>query len=165
MNERILVVEDDWLTLQMLKMRLKKRSYDVITARNEKEFWKYAFDPQLALIILDVCLKNRLGTDVYRSLLDFGMNRSVPVIFTTGLIHDKPDSQDVKIFGENAKVFGEEGYTFMEKPIDFEQLHREIKRLLQLRVMKSEENRKRTGGDEDEKILLESLSRDWMHDN
>lgn len=123
MNTRILMVDDDWICLQLLKRRLEKKGYEVITARNEKEFWDQAFDPylNLDLIVVNICLNNRLGTDVYQCLLHFGLNERIPVIFTTGLAEGN----------ENWEVIRDGEYSFVPKTVDLENLEEEIERILQ----------------------------------
>jgi len=123
MNKKILIVEDDRLTLYLLKRRLEKKGYEILTARDEKEFWKHAFDQGLHLILLDICLKNRLGTNVYKTLLEFGMNRQLPVIFTTGLTDDMNDMDS------GGKDILDKRHVFLPKPINFENLNQEIERL------------------------------------
>ncbi|MBI3317321.1 MAG: response regulator [Candidatus Omnitrophica bacterium] len=129
MNTRILIVDDDWICLQLLKRRLEKKGYEVLTARNEKEFWDQAFDPyaDFALILVNICLNNRLGTDVYQCLLHFGMNEKIPVIFTTGLAEGN----------ENWQILRDDDYSFVPKTVDLENLEEEIERMLQTNTLKN----------------------------
>jgi DNA-binding response OmpR family regulator len=123
-RKRILAVDDDALTLKLLKVRLAKNGYEVLTARSEREFWQHAFDPAVTLIILDLCVKDRLGTDIYGSLLEFGMNRNIPVIFITGLEE-----------GCLPAEVRDSGRPCLKKPIDFEKLKSEIAALQRGRVL------------------------------
>ncbi len=119
MKEKILVVQNDWLKRHWVDTRLEEQGYEVLTAADEIEFWQQAFDPELAVIVLDIHRRNRLGADIYRALLDFGMNRNVPIIFTTGLAEDGRSQEE---------IIRDENYTFISKPVDFKTLCREIER-------------------------------------
>ncbi|HTL46570.1 MAG TPA: response regulator [Verrucomicrobiae bacterium] len=126
MKNRILVVDDDALTLKLVRVRLEKMGYEIITAKNEREFWQHAFDPAITLIILDVCVKNRMGTDIHRSLLDFGMDKNIPVIFVTGLPKEELPSE----WREEDKQ-----PLYFQKPIDFDKLKQTIEHLQYLREL------------------------------
>jgi CheY-like chemotaxis protein len=117
--KRILVVEDDRLTRYLIKRKLEKRGYEVLTAKNETEFWEHAFNPFIDLILSDLCLENRLGTDIYHALLDFGMDKDIPIIFTTGIVNKN-------MIGGN--MLQDDGHTFLMKPIDFEVLEAEMQK-------------------------------------
>jgi len=118
--KKILVVDDDIVILGLLKFKLHRLGYEVITARNNKEFWDMAFEEKPDLIILDVWLKNKLGTDVYDQLLAFGFDKHVPVIFITALL-DTP----------RARYGSRDGrFALFSKPFNFEDLLGEIHRLL-----------------------------------
>ena len=120
MKNRILVVDDDALTLKLIRVRLEKWGHEVITAKNEREFWQHAFDPAIRLIVLDICVRNRMGTDIYHSLLEFGMDKDVPVIFITGLAENElPDEWHE----------GDKKPVYFHKPIDFDRLKQEIEHL------------------------------------
>ena len=126
MSQRILLVEDDWITVHLLKNRLERNGYEVVSAKDEADFWQYAFDLDLALMVVDVCLKKRLGAMIYQMLLDFSEDQKIPVIFTTGLMQE----------GYGKEVIRDEGYTFVPKTIGLEYLEEEIERALQKRVLK-----------------------------
>ena len=119
MKNRILVMEEDWVVLQLMKSKLEALGYEVNTARNESEFWAQSAIPGLGSIILDICMKKRLGTEVYRSLLDLGLTKKVPVILTTGLTDEH----------QLVEVLQDENCVFFSKPISFEQLQWEIEYL------------------------------------
>ena len=85
-KKKILIVDDEWAILELLKFKLARLGYAVITAGTEKEFWKRAFAEKPDLVILDIWLKNKLGTDIYENMLQFGFNPKTPVIFISALI-------------------------------------------------------------------------------
>ena len=120
MQKRILVVDDEMPIREFLKFKLSKRGFEVITAKNEKEFWDNAINQTPDLIILDIWLKNKVGTDVYNDLLDFGFSPEIPVIFITALVEDQ--------FPKKSTPAGK--YALYSKPFDFEKLMTGIHNLL-----------------------------------
>ena len=120
MKRRILVVDDQLAMRELLKFRLVKRGYDVVTAKDEREFWNSALDVRPDLIILDVLLDNRLGTEIYDSFLNFGLDPNIPVIFITALV----EKQSPKRIKSGAK------YALFSKPFDFDKLMRTATKFL-----------------------------------
>ncbi len=120
MKKKILVVDDQMAMRELLKFKLVKRGYEVFTAKDEREFWNLALDAKPDLIILDVLLDNKLGTEIYDSLLNFGLDPNVPVIFITALV----EKQSPKRLKSGAK------YALFSKPFDFEKLMRTVVKFL-----------------------------------
>ena len=70
MKKKILVVDDESSVLELLRIKLVKRGFDVITAKNEEEFFDSAFKEKLGLIILDIWLGDEgNGTKLYDDAL------------------------------------------------------------------------------------------------
>lgn len=128
-GERILVVDDEWSILELLKFRFKRRGYEVFTAHDSDEFVEQAFRVKPDVIILDIWLRNRLGTEVYDELLRLGFDSDTPVIFITALV-DQQTSNHVSPRGK---------FAFYSKPFDFEDLLLDVKRLLEMRRKPQEE--------------------------
>lgn len=121
-KKRILVVDDDWGIREFLKYRLSQRGYEVATAGNEKEFEDGIVNQKPDLILLDIWLGKRTGPDIYRRILAEGFDSTVPVIFISALVED----QFPKKAGNGNK------YALYGKPFDFEELIKEMGRLLSL---------------------------------
>ena len=120
MKKRILVVDDDFLIRELLKFKLSRLGFEVITARNEKEFWEQTFVKKPDLIILDVRLKNRSGPSAYQNLVDFvGFDPDVPVIFISAFLENETFPPHPA--GDRAIFI---------KPFNFEELLGEINRML-----------------------------------
>ena len=122
MNERILVVDDEKPIRELLRHKLSVAGFEVVTAKNEKEFWDCAFSQKPQLIILDIWLKNRIGTDVYSSLVASGFDKEIPVIFITALMEGQLS---------DVPVAPGKKYALYRKPFDFERLLHDIHSLLQ----------------------------------
>ncbi len=87
--KKILVVDDEWAILELLRIKLTKKGFDVITASNEKEFFEQVFENKPDLIILDIWLGNEGGgTKLYDVALDGGLDPDVPVIFMSALVEE-----------------------------------------------------------------------------
>ena len=118
MNKRILIVEDDVLILEWLKRKLEEQGYEILTVKNEEGFWKYIFDEKLSLVILDICLKNLLTSEVYKTLFKSENGKRIPVIVTAG-------------FGQtldfDIREIRDEHYVFLPQPLNFEKLSYEVK--------------------------------------
>ncbi|HLD50223.1 MAG TPA: response regulator, partial [bacterium] len=113
----------DFMIRELLKFKLARQGFEVVTAGNEKEFWGKVFETKPDLIILDVFLKNKSGPESYRNLIEFaGLAPGTPVIFITALL-------EKEMAPENGKAAT---CALLIKPLDFEELMREIERMLGL---------------------------------
>lgn len=119
-RQKILLIEDDSSARKILEEKLTQKGCKVITAQNEQEFWKHILASQADLVIFEVCLKNRLGSDVYRALLELHQNHHIPVIFKTGLSTE--NRRNDALYDEN--------YVFFSEPVSFECLYTEICKLI-----------------------------------
>lgn len=121
MKKRILVVDDEWAILELLKFKLLKRGYHVVTAKDENEFCEQAMAQRFDLIILDIWLRDKIGTDVYHHLLGAGLDPEIPVIFITALMEEGHTPARA---GEGRK------FALYGKPFNFEEFMEEVKRLV-----------------------------------
>lgn len=122
MDAKILVVDDDWAILELLRIQFSKKGYGVVTARNTKEFWKRAFEEKPDLIVLDIWLgEEGGGTNVYEEIITQGFDPEIPVIFISALVEE----------GTPAKHAPEGGrFALYGKPFDFNQMLEEVQNLL-----------------------------------
>ncbi len=120
MKKRILVVDDEWSIRELLKFRLSQRGFEVSTAKDEAEFMQQVTNQPPHLILLDIWLGGKIGTDIYSHLLQKGLASNLPVIFITALVENPPPKR--------ATSGGR--YSLFAKPFDFEELMEEIHRLL-----------------------------------
>ncbi len=65
MSEKILYVEDDEDTRNLVRMVLKSDDYDVITAYNGEEGLKKLEENGIGLVILDIMLPDMSGWDIF----------------------------------------------------------------------------------------------------
>ena len=95
MKTKILLVDDEDDILELLKEWLMAEGFDVLLARNAEEFRESALTQKPDVIILDIMLGPENGIHVYDGLLHQGLDRKTPVIFLTGLAHDRPETHAV----------------------------------------------------------------------
>src|SRR5438477_554670 len=103
---RILCVEDDEDTRDMLSALLGLEGYEVVEARNVTQGLTLATSSTFDLILLDWIFDDGMGIDLCRRLRDNGTH--APVLFCSGIGNRKEI--------ENAMRAGAQG--FLIKPVD-----------------------------------------------
>jgi two-component system KDP operon response regulator KdpE len=88
MAERILVIDDEELTVQLIAMLLERRGYEVVRAYRAEEGLREAYRTHPDLILLDIMMPEMDGWEVCRRLRELS---DVPIIFLTA----KDDVRDV----------------------------------------------------------------------
>lgn len=110
-KKHILIVDDDLLTLKMLKEYFRDR-YDVATASSGKTALHFLEKKKTDLILLDYDMPDEKGTCVLQRLRANDATKEIPVLFLTGVTAPE------KI--QAALTLKPQGYLL--KPIDFEKL-------------------------------------------
>jgi DNA-binding response OmpR family regulator len=88
MAERILVIDDEELTVQLIAMLLERRGFEVVRAYRAEEGLREAYRTHPDLILLDIMMPEMDGWEVCRRLRELS---DVPIIFLTA----KDDVRDV----------------------------------------------------------------------
>jgi len=83
MAERILVVEDDPDILELLRLNLSQAGFEVTTAKNGDDALAALRRSQPDLVLLDLMLPGRSGTEVCREIRGDDRLRATPVIMLT----------------------------------------------------------------------------------
>lgn len=86
MMENILVVDDEYKIVEVVKVYLEKSGYNVITAFNGIDAIKKYENNHIDLIILDLMLPDMSGEDVCKILRE---NSNVPIIMLTAKIQEE----------------------------------------------------------------------------
>ncbi len=79
-NKRVLIVDDDEKTVELVKLYLKRDGYKVFAAYNGNDALKLAHDSKPDLIVLDLMLPGIDGLEVCRKLRE---ESTVPIIMLT----------------------------------------------------------------------------------
>jgi putative two-component system response regulator len=109
---KVLVIDDDKMTHQVVEAILKKGGYKCVSAYRGEEGLELARATKPQLIILDIMMPGLNGFDVIKYLKASPATASIPVIFLTGQVHQADKSQ--------AKNLGAVDY--LEKPFQGQNL-------------------------------------------
>lgn len=110
-GEKILVVEDNFISFKLVEAYLSRRNLELIHATTGLQALElYKKNPEIGLILMDIQLPGMNGLDTTKKIREF--DTEVPVIAATANVFD-----DDRIACSNA------GCTdFVSKPINFDKL-------------------------------------------
>ena len=117
---RILVADDDPLSIKLLNFRLRSVGHEVISTVNGGEALEIATREKPDLILLDIMMPVMNGFQVLRKLKSQEETKNIPVIMLTSKVQEK----DV-VFGLET---GAEDY--ITKPFSFAELNARVNRVL-----------------------------------
>jgi len=121
--KKILVIDDHADSVFLLKDRLEREGYNVITAYDGKSGLQRAFDDNPDLILLDIMMPDIDGLEVCRTILNTQSTKDIPVILITG----RADADGTKE-GLQAGAFD-----YIRKPVNKTELLARIHSALKLR--------------------------------
>jgi CheY-like chemotaxis protein len=117
---KILVVEDDTVSAEMIKIRLAKQGYKVIVAKTGEEGIRLAQEELPDLILMDMLLPGIHGLEATIQLKKNPQTKMIPVFALT--IMNSPDF---------IKACYQDGiFVFLRKPYDYKELLANIKRYI-----------------------------------
>ncbi|MCK9244876.1 MAG: response regulator [Candidatus Marinimicrobia bacterium] len=125
--KKILLVDDDIDFLVQIQTRLKAQQYDVITAEGQQDAEKILAETKPDLAILDLMMEQVDGGFA----LAYHLKQKypdVPIILCTAVASETGIEFDASTDEERSWIKAD---VFLPKPVRFEQLAREIERLLQ----------------------------------
>jgi DNA-binding response OmpR family regulator len=111
---RILVVDDEPDSVELLKEFLSTKGYDVITASSGEMALRKAKEERPHLILLDVRMPGMSGLDVLRQIRE--TDKEVGVIMVTGVNEEET--------GRRALEMG--AFDYIVKPLNLEYLERSL---------------------------------------
>ena len=85
-SKKVLVVDDDFKTVELVKLYLKRDGYRVLTAYEGTEALRLARESHPDLIVLDLMLPGVNGLEICRTLRD---ESDVPIIMLTAMTTDE----------------------------------------------------------------------------
>ena len=118
LHPRILCVEDDQDTCEMLAVSLGMSGYEAVSAHTATDALKKTLSSDFDIILLDNRLPDRSGIELCKQIRE--VDPSTPIIFYSG------DAYPKQI--EDAREAGARAY--LVKPVDPDKLERTIKRFL-----------------------------------
>ena len=122
-RKRVLIVDDEPTSRQMLARILPKDKYEILKANDGKEGLKKALEKYPDVILLDIIMPGLDGIEVTRRLKADSRTKNIPVILVTCL-----DGMANRLTGLDA---GAEEY--LAKPVNPVELRARIKSMLQLK--------------------------------
>jgi CheY-like chemotaxis protein len=122
MLQKVLVIDDSRFQIQVLRMALEKRGFEVLAALDTAQAGIFARHHIPQAIVLDINMPGGSGIDVLKRLKRSTKTQNIPVIVVSG--NEDPDIKNVAL-QLGAKLF-------LAKPVDTEQLCAAITRLLAL---------------------------------
>jgi two-component system cell cycle response regulator DivK len=118
--KRILIVEDNQLSLTLLNDLLKVQGYEILKTSEGLEAINLARDKQPDLILMDIKLPDICGFDVIRLLKQDDLTKSIPIIAVTAFATPGDETK--------ALESGCDGY--IAKPVIIQNLLRTIESFL-----------------------------------
>lgn len=112
MKPTILVVEDDPLTVQILRRMLEKASYSVECRMDGEEGLSAARALKPALLVLDFMLPSLDGLEICRTLKEDAATSKIPVLMLSAAADEHLEA--------DARAVGVDG--FLPKPVDMRSL-------------------------------------------
>lgn len=88
MSEKILIIDDEETTVQLIAILLERRGYNTIKAHSADEGLRLAYRHQPDLVLLDIMMPDMDGWEVCKRLRDMS---DVPIVFLTA----RDDTTDV----------------------------------------------------------------------
>ncbi len=152
----ILVVDDNWDNLQLLKDILEMEGYGVRLASNGCQALELAVSESPALILLDIMMPGMDGVEVCRNLKKDPALRKIPVVFLSAL---DAVSQKLQAFREGA-------VDFITKPFQLDEVLARVHIHLQLSHVEELEKMvvERTARLTETNHVLEAFSSSVAHD-
>ncbi len=120
----ILVVDDEKDVLDWLEKKLSGANYVVLRASAAKEALEKTRKNKPDLVLMDIVLPDTEGSEAVRILAEDPLTRHIPVMFMSGIIsrEDEPARLELNVGGRLYKA--------LSKPFEFEELLKEIKKIL-----------------------------------
>jgi len=120
-KKKILVVDDEQVTLKLLSIRLGINGFDVVTASDGAAGLECARKEKPDLIVLDLMLPNINGFEICRMLKFDDLYKHIPIIILSAL-HDQKERDRAVECGADA---------YFIKPFDLDLLLSKIRNLLE----------------------------------
>ena len=128
-KEKILIADDDPNIVKILKDRLDKKGFQVITAFNGEEAFTITKSESPSIVILDLQMPRMSGMDVLRKINSSHLEVTTVVLTAYGTI-------DVAV-----KAMKQGAYDFIQKPVDFAHLEIVINKALERIYLKKKSER------------------------
>jgi len=99
MGKKILVVDDEPVTLELEERWLKAEGYEVLAAHSGEEGLEQCRDSKPDAVILDIMMPDMGGNEVAAHMQEDPSLKHIPIIFVTAMIKPGEVPKDRKIGG------------------------------------------------------------------
>jgi DNA-binding response OmpR family regulator len=120
----VLVADDDPQILTMLSVRLAKRGYEVLEAADGLQTLSKAREHKPDLVLLDVMMPGKNGWEVAKELRADEELRNIGIVMLTA-IGERVNEMTSPLYGAD---------DFVDKPFEFDQLEKKIKKVIEERA-------------------------------
>jgi len=120
-KKKVLVVDDDMDTREIISMKLQAHGYDVVTASDGQEGTLKARAEKPNLIVLDVMLPRSSGFKVARMLKFDPELGKIPIILLTARVQQSDKETGAQVGADD----------YMVKPFDPDELLQKINKILE----------------------------------
>lgn len=124
----ILVVDDDWMSREVMEAQLQLAGYEVRVANRGDRALQMAFEHPPDLVVLDVRMDGMTGYDVCAQLKSHAATRLTPVMIVTALESDDDMERAIDTGADD----------FMSKPFTSLMLLTRVKNLLRIKQLQDE---------------------------
>jgi CheY-like chemotaxis protein len=119
-GKKILIADDDRVTLETLGAQLRGAGFQILTAMDAMQAFMVAQRSAPDAVLLDIQMPGGTGLDTLKRLRTSSKTQAIPVIAISGL-QDPEMSKRVLALG---------AAEFLPKPVDFERLRATLNRLV-----------------------------------
>src|SRR6059036_2651320 len=119
-GKKILIADDDKVTLETLGAQLRSQGFQVLTAMDAMQAFMIAQRTLPDVVLLDIQMPGGTGVDTLKRLAKSSKTQSIPVIVIS-VLADPARQREVLALGARA---------FFGKPVDFEGLRQSLADLL-----------------------------------
>ena len=127
-QKRILLIDDDQISLEILRQALLQAGYEVMVASDGRQGLEKALSESPDLILLDLLLPGLDGYEICARLKEDPRYASIPIVMLTGVFITPEDMQRGLQLGAERFLIKADAY--IAKPPVYEQLLREVRMLL-----------------------------------
>ncbi|MDD2679485.1 MAG: response regulator [Candidatus Omnitrophica bacterium] len=86
---KILIVDDDEKERELYRDMLLSQGFEMLTADNGEDGLRLAIENRPDLILLDVMMPHKKGSEVSEDLLENNRTKDIPVIYLTSIITEE----------------------------------------------------------------------------
>ena len=136
MDRSVLIIDDDASMLEMLRLELEQRDYQVTTQASPEAALRQLSEADFGVVLSDISMRGMSGVDLCREVV--ALRKDTPVIVMTAFASVEAAVESIRAGA----------YDFVTKPFEAEELVVALERALRTRELRDEVKRLRRAVDE-----------------